>query len=250
MTSPLLLEIDELTAGYGGAAAIRDLSLTASEGEIVALIGPNGAGKTTTLRVISALIRPMRGSVVFAGSNVARIAPHKLARHGIAHVPEGRGIFFGLTVAEHMRLGDVESRRAAAEAYEYFPALYELRYRKAGLLSGGEQQMLALAGALIRRPRLLLVDELSLGLAPIIVERLFRIVRQLSDDTGTAVVLVEQHVQLALEIADTCCVLSHGRMLHSGPAAALRNDRQLLVSSYLGEHQAALAAERIDVSPG
>jgi branched-chain amino acid transport system ATP-binding protein len=230
-----LLRIEGLAAGYDGAAVVRGLSLTVAPGEVVALLGPNGAGKTTTLRVVSGLVRPMGGTIRYCDIDVARAAPQLLARAGIAHVPEGRGIFFGLTVAEHMRIGRSERPIEPNRAYEYFPALADLRNRRAGLLSGGEQQMLAVARALATSPRLLLLDELSLGLAPVVVESLLPVVRRFADETGAGVLLVEQHVQLALDIADTGFVLSHGTIALQRPAEALRHDRHLLVASYLGE---------------
>ena len=216
---------------------IRDLDITVGPGEVVALLGANGAGKTTTLRVISGLVRPMSGRVVFAGQDVARVSPTQRARRGIVHVPEGRGIFYGLTVAEHFRLGYRGERPDEEAAYEYFPKLEELRTRRVGLLSGGEQQMLAVARGLARRPRLLLLDELSLGLAPVIVEGLLPVVHQYALDSGCGVLLVEQHIQLALEIADRGYVLSHGEIVLHDSAKVLQADRELLISSYLGEQQ-------------
>ena len=232
-----LLSIEGLTAGYDRAAVIRNLELTVGPGEVVALLGANGAGKTTTLRVISGLVRPMSGGITFDGRDLARVSPTQRARLGIVHVPEGRGIFYGLTVAEHFRLGYRGVRPDEAAAYEYFPKLEELRTRRVGLLSGGEQQMLAVARGLARRPRLLLLDELSLGLAPVIVEGLLPVVQQYALDSGCGVLLVEQHIQLALEIADRGYVLSHGEIVLSERAEVLQADRELLISSYLGEQQ-------------
>jgi ABC-type branched-subunit amino acid transport system ATPase component len=233
-----------VTAGYAGAPVIRDVSLTVGRGEVVALLGANGAGKTTTLRVISGIVRPEAGSVVFDEHDVSRSSAAYLARNGLVHVPEGRGIFFGLTVGEHFRLGHHGERLDDEQAYEYFPLLKELRNRRAGLLSGGEQQMLALARALVRKPRLLLLDELSLGLAPVVVEGLLPVVRAFATDHGVGVLLVEQHVHLALDIADRGYVLSHGQIVLHRLAAELRHDRHLLVASYLG----AAADEEVSVS--
>jgi branched-chain amino acid transport system ATP-binding protein len=231
-----VLRLEGLTAGYDGAAVIRNVELTVAPGEVVALLGSNGAGKTTTLRTISGLVKPIAGRVLFDGRDLARRSASARAKLGIAHVPEGRGLFYGLTVAEHFRLGYPRERLDAAVAYEYFPKIGELRSRRAGLLSGGEQQMLAVARALARRPTLLLLDELSLGLAPVIVERLLPVVRSFAEEQGCAVLLVEQHVHLALEIADRGYVLSHGEIVLENGAEQLRADRQLLAASYLGEN--------------
>jgi branched-chain amino acid transport system ATP-binding protein len=238
-----VLDIERLTAGYDQAPVVRDLALTIGAGEVVGLLGPNGAGKTTTLRAVSGIVKPMSGRIAFLGQDLAHVSPSARARLGIAHVPEGRGLFFGLTVAEHFRLGHRGERLDESVAHEYFPALRELRNRRAGLLSGGEQQMLAVARALARRPKLLLLDELSLGLAPVIVERLLPVVRQFAQDSSCAVLLVEQHVHLALEVADRGYVLSHGQVVLHNNAKQLRADHQLLIASYLGEHAQAETAE-------
>jgi branched-chain amino acid transport system ATP-binding protein len=236
MTDPLLA-VEGLSAGYDEAAVIRGVNLTVGAGEVVGLLGANGAGKTTTLRAISGLIRPMQGRIRFGGLDLAGVSPTQRARRGIVHVPEGRGIFYGLTVAEHFRLGFRGERPDEEAAYAHFPKLEQLRTRRVGLLSGGEQQMLAVGRALARKPRLLLLDELSLGLAPVIVESLLPVVREYAQQSGCGVLLVEQHVQLALEVADRGYVLSHGEIVLHERVEALRADRQLLVASYLGEQQ-------------
>jgi branched-chain amino acid transport system ATP-binding protein len=230
-----ILAIEQLTTGYEDAPVIRGLDLTVGHGEVVALLGANGAGKTTTLRAISGIVHPMAGRIVFAGRDLAGVSISRRARLGVAHVPETRGLFFGLTVAEHFRLGHRGERLDAEAAYRYFPALTELRDRRCGLLSGGEQQMLAVARALARHPKLLLLDELSLGLAPVIVERLLPVVREYAADTACGVLLVEQHIQLALTIADRGYVLSHGEIVLHDRAEALRRNRDLLMASYFGE---------------
>jgi len=233
-----LLELRDVEARYGPIKALHGVSLTVAEGEIVALLGANGAGKTTTLRAVSGLVKPMDGRVLFEGEDLVRSSPSARARGGIAHVPEGRGLFYGLTVAEHFRLAPRNECLDEALAYEYFPKLAELQKRRVGLLSGGEQQMLAVARALARKPKLLLLDELSLGLAPVIVEWLLPVVRQFAQEQKSAVLLVEQHVHLALEVADRGYVLSHGRIVLENDAQHLRADKQLLIASYLGEHVA------------
>ena len=242
-TTPVL-ELEGLSAGYDAAVAVRDLDLHVGAGEVVALLGPNGAGKTTTLRAISGLIRPMAGVIRVDGNDIARQSPAARAQLGIAHVPEGRGVFFGLTVAEHFRLGYRGERLDADLAYTYFPALAALRDRRAGLLSGGEQQMLTLGAALARKPRLMLVDELSLGLAPVIVERLMPVVSAYAKQSGCAVLVVEQHIHIALEVADRGYVLSHGELVIHAPAEELRADHQLILSGYLGERTASIPIDQ------
>ena len=235
MSHTPVLTLSGLTAGYNGSAVVRDLDLDVAAGEVVALLGPNGAGKTTTLRAISGIVRPLGGTIQLDGNDLVRKSPTIRAQLGIAHVPEGRGIFFGLTVAEHFRLGFPRERLDADIAYQYFPALAELADRRAGLLSGGQQQMLALGRALARKPRLLMLDEMSLGLAPIVVERLLPVVSSYARQSGCAVLLVEQHIQIALAVADHAYVLSHGELVVHERADVLRGDHQLILSSYLGE---------------
>jgi len=232
------LVLKELSAGYRGVPVVRGLNLAVRPGEVVALLGPNGAGKTTTLETIAGLNRPISGTVELSGENISGVPAHLLARRALALVPEGRALFPGLTVREHLRLAGGRGRRVDSHEDELLEILPELRKclgRKAGLLSGGEQQMLAVGRALVARPRLLLVDEMSLGLAPVIVERLIPILRRAADELGASVLFVEQHVALALEVADRAYVLTHGRIGLEGPAAELRERRELLAASYLGE---------------
>ncbi len=229
MTS--VLSVDHLDAGYGTIAVVRDFVLDVAPGEIVALLGPNGAGKTTTLLTIAGLLPPLRGTVRIGGTPVDHRAPHRNARHGVSLVTEDRALFPQLTVRENLRLAARGRTVPSATAFEALDALLD---RKASLLSGGEQQMLAIARALVTRPRLLLVDEMSLGLAPVIVERLAEIVRRVAAEQDIAVVLVEQHVPVALSIADRALVLRHGETVFAGAASDLAGDAELLHRSYFG----------------
>jgi len=234
------LVVRDLSAGYRGVPVVRELNLEVRPGEVVALLGPNGAGKTTTLETIAGLNHPISGTVELSGEKIGGTPAYQLAGRGLALVPEGRALFPGLTVREHLRLAGGRggrSRKAGTREDELLEMLPELRKclgRKAGLLSGGEQQMLAIGRALVTRPRLLLVDEMSLGLAPVIVERLIPVLRRAADELGSSVLFVEQHVALALEVADRAYVLTHGRIGLEGPAAELRERRELLAASYLG----------------
>ena len=233
-----LLEVEGLRAGYGPVQALHGIDLTVEEGAVVAILGPNGAGKTTTLRALTGTARSS-GRIIFAGRSLVGLATERVVRLGVAHVPEGRGTFPALTVEENLRLGawtrrDARGVRADLDRwYAVFPRLAERRRQVAGSLSGGEQQMLAIARALMLRPRLLLLDEPSLGLAPTVTRELFRVLSQVKQEGRTTMLLVEQNANLALELADHAYVLEAGRMVLSGPASELRaNDR--VRGAYLG----------------
>ena len=231
---PPLLELAGVDARYGPIQALHGVTLSVEEGEIAAVLGANGAGKTTTLRAVSGTVR-RGGTVNFAGKPL-RGGPDGTARRGIAHVPEGRGTFAELSVWENLRLG-AYTRRAAkddfAQMQQYFPWIEERRNQQAGTLSGGEQQMLALARAFMQRPRLLLLDEPSLGLAPLLVTEIFRIIRELNEHEGLTVLVVEQNAHIALQLAQTAYVLEVGRVALAGPSAELEKDESVR-RSYLG----------------
>ena len=233
---PPLLELDHVTARYGPVQALHEVTLAADEGEIVAVLGANGAGKTTTLRAISNTVR-RDGEIRFAGRPLGRRGPEAAARLGIAHLPEGRGTFAELTVWENLRLGAYTRRGALkndfARVQTYFPWLEERRNQQAGTLSGGEQQMLALARAFMQRPRLILLDEPSLGLAPLLVTEVFRIVKELNEHEGLTVLVVEQNAHLALQLSQAAYVLEVGRVVLFGPSAELQ-EHESIRRSYLG----------------
>ena len=234
-TTTPLLELKGMTMGYKSVPVVRGLNLHVDYGEVVALLGPNGSGKTTTLLTISGLIPSLGGELNLEGRSILARRPHALSKDGIAHVPEDRALFFSLTVKENLKVGAHVGPEKISEILHYFPALERLMNRPVGLLSGGEQQMLAMGQALVSEPKLLMVDEMSLGLAPILVERLLPILRQIAQESNCGVLFVEQHVTLALEVADRAYVLSHGSLVLNGPASELIENRELVESSYLGE---------------
>jgi branched-chain amino acid transport system ATP-binding protein len=233
-----LLELRDVLARYGPVRALHGVSLTVDEGEVVALLGANGAGKTTTLRAVCGMVRTA-GQITFAGRTIAHRSPESIARLGIAHVPEGRGLFTELTVWENLRMGAVVRggqkalRQDAKRVLTYFPWMEKRRDQQAGTLSGGEQQMLALVRGLVSRPRLLLLDEPSLGLAPTIVRELFSIVQRLNQEEGLTVLVVEQNATIALETASRAYVLEVGKVAVSGESAELQRHEGVR-KSYLG----------------
>jgi branched-chain amino acid transport system ATP-binding protein len=231
---PPLLELDDVSARYGQVTALHGISLTVDEGEVVALLGANGAGKTTTLRAVSGTVR-RSGDVLVAGKRLARSGPEAVARTGIAHVPEGRGIFAELTVWENLRMGAYirRGRPDFKTVLDYFPWLDARRNQQAGTLSGGEQQMLALARAFLQRPRLLMLDEPSLGLAPLVTREVFRVVGDLNQKEGLAVLVVEQNAVIALSAAQRAYVLETGSLALTGTAAELKANDSIR-TAYLG----------------
>ena len=230
-----LLQVNGLAAGYGGLEVVRDVNLEVRPGEVVACIGANGAGKTTTLRAISGMIHARRGRVMFSGKDVTGHSAERITRLGLVHIPEGRGLFPSISVEDTLRLVSNTAGHDVdiAPAFQLFPRLRERRRQLVGTLSGGEQQMVALARAILSRPRLVMIDEMSQGLAPTVVRQLFDIIRVFREQ-GIAVLLVEQFVESALDVADRAYVFEHGTIGHSGAAAELAGDRKLVAGSYLG----------------
>ncbi len=236
-----LLEIAGLDVHYGGIHALKGVSLKVEAGEVVTLIGANGAGKTTTLRAISGLLKPSRGTVTFDGKPITGVAPHLIVGRGLIHAPEGRGIFSNMSVDENLAIGAFlrKDRGQVAKdrehALDLFPRLRERLAQNAGTLSGGEQQMLSIARALLSRPKLLLLDEPSLGLAPLVVALIFKIVKTIAAE-GTTILLVEQNAHKALGVADRAYVLEVGEIVIEGRAKDLANDDQIR-KAYLGVHE-------------
>jgi branched-chain amino acid transport system ATP-binding protein len=227
-------EARDLVSGYGKLAVVRSLDLTADNGSITAILGPNGAGKTTLLKTIAGLLPRLGGQVAVNGTPQRSGHPAATNKAGIVLVPDSRALFTALTVDEHLAVARVRSGPSPSDVIDLFPALIKRRKIIAGALSGGEQQMLAIARALIQQPRVLLIDEMSTGLAPVIVEDLMPTVRRIADETGMAVILVEQHVRLALEFADQALVLVHGQVSLRGAATDLAANSQSLETAYLG----------------
>ena len=233
----MMIQVKDLNVFYGGIHALKGLDFTVNKGEIVSLVGANGAGKTTTLRAISGVL-PYKGEVSFEGKSLAGIPTHKIVRQGIAHSPEGRGVFPNLTVLENLEMGAFirsdrkEIQKDLEHCYELFPRLKERLKQAAGTLSGGEQQMLAMSRALMSRPKLLMLDEPSLGLAPLIVAQIFEIVKKVNAE-GMTVLLVEQNARMALEISHRAYVVETGKIILSGTGRDLLTDSRV-IDSYLG----------------
>ncbi len=234
-----MLNVSDLHVAYGPVLAVRGISLAVPKGQIVALLGANGAGKSSTLRTISGLLRPANGTIEFEGRRIDRVSPERIVQLGISQVPEGRQIFTELTVMENLRLGAYTRRdrdgikRDLDRTFTYFPVLGERRGQTAALLSGGEQQMLAIGRALMAKPSLLLLDEPSLGLAPMLVREICRIVKAINEEEGLTILLVEQNANLALEIANEAYVLETGQVVLEGSAEELRGN-EAVRRSYLG----------------
>ncbi|MGM0923881.1 MAG: ABC transporter ATP-binding protein [Bacillota bacterium] len=235
-----MLKVNGINVYYGNIQAIKDVSLEINQGEIVTLIGANGAGKSTLLKTISGLLKPKKGEVLFQDKSIAGKAAQTIVKQGISHVPEGRRVFANMTVEENLELGaylrkdKAEIKRDFEKVFELFPRLLERKKQQAGTLSGGEQQMLAMGRALMARPKLLLLDEPSMGLAPLLVKTIFRIIEEINK-TGTTILLVEQNANMALSIADRVYVIETGKVVLSGTADELNASDQLKMA-YLGGH--------------
>ena len=232
----MLLKVEDINVYYGAIHAIKGVSFEVDEGEIVTLIGANGAGKSTTLKTVSGLLRSKTGSITFEDKDISNVAPHKLVAQGLAHVPEGRRVFLQMTVEENLEMGAYVKNKSVegdlAKVYELFPRLRERRRQVAGTLSGGEQQMLAMGRALMSSPKLMMLDEPSMGLAPILVDQIFDIIQSLHK-AGTTILLVEQNAQMALSVADRGYVLETGKVVKSAPAQELLKDESVK-AAYLG----------------
>ena len=232
----MMLKVEDINVYYGAIHAAKDISFEVNEGEVVTLIGANGAGKSTILKTVSGLLRSKTGSISFMDQNIGNVPAHKMVFQGMAHVPEGRRIFLQMTVEENLEMGGYscpnEVNKGVAKVYEQFPRLKERRRQIAGTLSGGEQQMLAMGRALMSSPKLLMLDEPSMGLAPILVEQIFDIIRELHK-AGTTILLVEQNAQMALSVADRGYVLETGRIKKSGLGKDLLADEDVK-KAYLG----------------
>ncbi|MGN1004704.1 MAG: ABC transporter ATP-binding protein [Oscillospiraceae bacterium] len=232
-----MLKVEDINVYYGAIHAIKDISFEVNEGEVVTLIGANGAGKSTILKTVSGLLRSKTGSIEFLGEKIGSVAPHKIVNRGLAHVPEGRRVFTRMSVEENLEMGaytrpNNEVNDSLALVYEQFPRLKERRKQVAGTLSGGEQQMLAMGRALMSKPKLLMLDEPSMGLAPILVDQIFEIIHSLHQ-AGTTILLVEQNAQMALSVADRGYVLETGHIVNSGEGKALLEDESVK-KAYLG----------------
>jgi branched-chain amino acid transport system ATP-binding protein len=234
MTDPAALECRHLSAGYDKLVVVRNLDLAVRRTEILALLGPNGAGKTTLLMTLAGFLAPAGGVITMDGVEMRYGSARRANRAGIVLVPDFRGLFTELTPVQNLQLAARRGGPSVTEVLDFFPALRRRARLRVGELSGGEQQMLALGRALIQAPKVLLIDEMSMGLAPVVVESLIPLIRQVADESGAAVVLVEQHVQLALEVADHAAVLVHGDLVTAGPAAELVQDAAALEAAYLG----------------
>ena len=231
-----MLKVEDMHVYYGAIHAVKGVSFTVGEGEIVALIGANGAGKSTILKTVSGLMHPRSGSITFCGEDITHQDAYKLLRHGLAHVPEGRRIFQQMTVQENLEMGAYINKGASEKdlemVFDYFPRLKERRRQIAGTLSGGEQQMLAIARGLMSNPKIIMLDEPSLGLAPLIVNDIFDIIQEINRE-GVSVLLVEQNARKALSIADHACVLEQGRIVKQGTGSEIAADESI-INAYLG----------------